>query len=86
MLEEAWTPPKQDTARARTVLTAGWEQDELPELEVRDNRFTPAGSGLQLRYGRDGRWYPYRQRDGRWWPAAAPHHDPAEALAELLDG
>ncbi|NXY96128.1 SWIM zinc finger family protein [Streptomyces sp. BR123] len=85
VLEEAWTPPQQDTARARTALTAGWEQDELPELEVRDNSFTPAGSGLQLRYGRDGRWYPYRQRDGRWWPAAAPHHDPAEVLAELLD-
>lgn len=86
VLEEAWTPPKQDTARARTALTAGWEQNELPELEVRDNRWTLAGSGLQLRYGRDGRWYPYRQEDGRWWPAAAPHHDPAEVLAELLDG
>jgi uncharacterized Zn finger protein len=86
VLEEAWTPPKQDTARARTALTAGWEQNELPELEVRDNRWTLAGSGLQLRYGLDGRWYPYRQADGRWWPAAAPHHDPAEVLAELLDG
>ncbi|MFD7612449.1 SWIM zinc finger family protein [Streptomyces sp. NPDC059828] len=86
VLEEAWTPPKQDTARARTALTAGWEQNELPELEVRDNRWTLAGRGLQLRYGRDGRWYPYRQEGGRWWPAASPHHDPAEALAELLDG
>ncbi|MFD7627304.1 SWIM zinc finger family protein [Streptomyces sp. NPDC059851] len=86
VLEEAWTPPKQDTARARTALTAGWEQSELPELEVWDNHWTFAGSGLQLRYGRDGRWYPYRRVDGRWWPAAAPHHDPVEALAELLDG
>ncbi|MFJ9446247.1 SWIM zinc finger family protein [Kitasatospora sp. NPDC101235] len=86
VLEEAWTPPTQDTARAGAALTAGWEQDELPELEVRDNRWTLVGSGLQLRYGRDGRWYPYRQEDGRWWPAAAPHHDPAEVLAELLDG
>ncbi|MEU2158913.1 SWIM zinc finger family protein [Streptomyces sp. NPDC019396] len=86
VLEEAWTPLKQDTARARTALTAGWEQNELPELEVRDNHWTLAGSGLQLRYGRDGRWYPYRQEDGRWWPAASPHHDPVEVLAGLLDG
>ncbi|WP_086739070.1 SWIM zinc finger family protein [Streptomyces glaucescens] len=86
VLEEAWTPPQADIARARTALTAGWEHNELPELEVRDNRWTLAGTGLQLRYGRDGRWYPYRQQDGRWWPAAAPHHDPAEVLAELLDG
>ncbi|CAM5349582.1 Putative NRPS cluster protein OS=Streptomyces glaucescens OX=1907 GN=SGLAU_04360 PE=4 SV=1 [Streptomyces glaucescens] len=86
VLEEAWTPPQADIARARTALTAGWEHSELPELEVRDNRWTLAGTGLQLRYGRDGRWYPYRQQDGRWWPAAAPHHDPAEVLAELLDG
>ncbi|MFF4173843.1 SWIM zinc finger family protein [Streptomyces sp. NPDC001744] len=86
VLEEPWTPSGQDTARARTALTAGWEGDELPEPEVRDNRWTLAGGGLQLRYGRDGRWYPYRWEDGRWWPAAAPRHDPAEALAELLDG
>ncbi|MEU4584479.1 SWIM zinc finger family protein [Kitasatospora aureofaciens] len=86
VLEQAWTPPRQDTARASTALTAGWEQNELPELEVQENRWTLVGSGLQLRYGRDGRWYPYRKEDGRWWPAAAPQHDPAEVLAELLDG
>ncbi|MFF2658402.1 hypothetical protein ACFVUH_13660 [Kitasatospora sp. NPDC058032] len=85
-LEEAWTPPSQDTARASAALTAGWDQGELPELEVTENRWTLVGSGRQLRYGRDGRWYPYRQRDGQWWPIAAPQHDPAEALAELLDG
>ncbi|MFJ3566983.1 SWIM zinc finger family protein [Streptomyces diastaticus] len=87
VLEEAWTPSRQDTARARHALTAGWEQDELSELDVHDNHWTLTGRGLQLRYGRDGRWYPYRQtEDGRWWPAAAPHEDPADALADLLDG
>ncbi|MGA5037183.1 hypothetical protein ACPCA8_08990 [Streptomyces capoamus] len=86
VLEEAWTPPYQDTARARHALAAGWEQDELPEIEMHHNHWTLAGRGLQLRYGRDGRWYPYRQEDGRWWPAAAPHEDPAEALADLIDG
>jgi hypothetical protein len=40
-----------------------------------------------LRYGQDGRWYPYREAaDGEWWPAGAPRDDPAEALADLLGG
>ncbi|MGW7416911.1 SWIM zinc finger family protein [Streptomyces sp. NPDC054863] len=84
VLEEAWTPSRQDDARARIALEAGWAQDELPEVEVERNRWTLAGRGLQLRHGRDGRWYPYRQEGGQWWPSATPHDDPADALAELL--
>ncbi|MBT2542075.1 hypothetical protein J7E99_15510 [Streptomyces sp. ISL-44] len=84
-LEEAWEPPAQETARARTALAAAWEADELPELEVRGNHWTLTGRGLQLRRGRDGRWYPYRERAGQWWPAGPPDAEQALVLAGLLE-
>ncbi|GAA2637957.1 hypothetical protein [Streptomyces vastus] len=86
VLEQPWEPPGADVARARAALTAGWEEDELPELVVRGNHWTLAGRGVQLRYGRDGRWYPYQERSGVWWPAGPPTHEPALALGELLGG
>lgn len=86
VLEEAWEPPRSKVARVRATLSAGWEDDELPELAVRGNHWTLTGRGLQLRYGRDSRWYPYRERSGVWWPAGRPAYDPALALAELLRG
>ncbi len=48
---------------------------------VRGNRVT-AGR-LQLRLGRDLRWYPYARSDQEWEPSGAPQADPALALAEL---
>lgn len=87
-LEVAWSPPKQDLARARAALAAAWEGEELPGLEVWRNRWTVRGRGrgrrFQLRYGRDGRWYPYEERGGEWWPAGPPERDPAVVLADLL--
>ncbi|MBW4718246.1 SWIM zinc finger family protein [Saccharothrix obliqua] len=76
VLEHAWTPARTDTARAR----AAWRDAELPEPRVWRNRWT-AGD-RQLRYGRDGRWYPYRSRGGDWTPAGTPARDPAAAYAE----
>ncbi|MEV1085999.1 hypothetical protein AB0I98_48665 [Streptomyces sp. NPDC050211] len=85
VLERTWSPSAQERARARAALSAGWEADELPQLEVRDNHWTPAGQQIQLRLGRDGRWYPYRLRAGQWWPAGPAHSDPSDALADLTD-
>jgi uncharacterized Zn finger protein len=84
VLEQSWTPSEQETARARTALAAGWD-DDLPPLDVDGNHWTLTGRGLQLRQGRDARWYPYRDRSGTWWPAGPPDTDPAVALSELLD-
>ena len=77
VLEEPWTPAGPDAARAR----AAWADGELPAARVWRNRWTVRDR--QLRYGRDGRWYPYRSRDGRWLPAGRADRDPAAAFAEL---
>ncbi|MFF9755238.1 hypothetical protein ACF1FC_21075 [Streptomyces sp. NPDC014344] len=82
-LEHSWPPPEQQAARARTALTTAWEAEELPPIDVDGNHWTLTGRDLQLRLGRDGRWYPYRRRDDRWWPAGPPSAGPAEALADL---
>ncbi|WP_438486717.1 SWIM zinc finger family protein [Streptomyces sp. S186] len=88
VLEECWAPSEQETARARTALLAAWDEAEAGEpspFTADGNRWTLTGRGLQLRQGRDGRWYPYRRTSGVWWPAGAPDTDPSSALAELLE-
>ncbi|MFD9949119.1 SWIM zinc finger family protein [Nonomuraea sp. NPDC059023] len=74
VLEHAWTPGRQELARAE----AAWQREELPPVQAARNRWT-LGS-LQLRLGKDGRWYPFTLREGEWWPSGAPERDPA-ALA-----
>jgi len=80
-LEDAWTPAPETLARARALLDAAWDEDERPSLSARGCRWTVADSRSQLRLGRDGRWWPYREERGRWVPAGAPANDPATALA-----
>ncbi|MFI6505363.1 SWIM zinc finger family protein [Nonomuraea typhae] len=77
-LEHAWNPGKQELARAE----AAWRREDLPPVEAARNRWTLGA--LQLRLGRDGRWYPYTLRDdGQWWPSGGPERDPA-ALADQV--
>ncbi|MFC5828951.1 SWIM zinc finger family protein [Nonomuraea insulae] len=79
VLENAWTPPRQVLARAQAQLAAGWEEESPPRVEAWRNRWTLGP--LQLRYGRDGRWYPFTRRDGEWWPAGPPERDPSALTA-----
>ncbi|GAA3464167.1 SWIM zinc finger family protein [Saccharothrix longispora] len=80
VLEHPWTPDRAETNRARTA----WDRAELPAPTVRANRWTVPGPDRdrQLRYGRDGLWYPYRARAGRWWPTGVPTRDPATAFTD----
>ncbi|MYS26524.1 SWF or SNF family helicase, partial [Streptomyces sp. SID7804] len=68
-------------ARARAALESAWAEDERPALRARANRWTVVDAPFQLRLGRDGRWWPYREERGRWLPAGGPAQDPATALA-----
>ncbi|MEU9117119.1 SWF or SNF family helicase [Streptomyces sp. NPDC048483] len=84
VLEEDWTPEPEALALAADRLAAAWEDGETrPRLRVTRNRWTVVGGAAQLRYGRDGRWWPYQKDGGQWVPAGPATDDPAGALAEL---
>lgn len=77
-LETPWNPPARDLARARAHLEAAWEDGTPPAITAWRNRWT--FGDRQLRYGRDGRWYPFTRRGQDWWPAGPPERDPAALL------
>ncbi|MFF8785999.1 SWF or SNF family helicase [Streptomyces sp. NPDC015125] len=84
VLEEDWTPEPEALARATGRLAAAWEDGEArPRLRATRNRWTVVGGGAQLRYGRDGRWWPFRREDGQWVPAGPAADDPAGAWGAL---
>ncbi|MET9533647.1 SWF or SNF family helicase [Streptomyces sp. NPDC006649] len=85
VLEERWTPGAEALTRARVQLDQAWEQGACPRFDLADNRWTVVGAGAQLRYGQDGRWWPYREESGRWTPAGPADPDPAAALAAVTD-
>lgn len=84
--EDAWTPPPavmQATARSWTSrLRSDDPVAAVSEPRLWRNRLTLDPARVQLRYGRDGRWYPYRGQSDGWWPAGRPARD---ALAALDD-
>jgi uncharacterized Zn finger protein len=83
LLGAGWDPAAEDPdaagllEAARAVLRAKTGAAET----VQGNRVT-AGR-LQLRLGRDLRWYPYARSDQDWEPSGAPEADPALAVADL---
>ncbi|MFJ9725817.1 SWF or SNF family helicase [Streptomyces sp. NPDC101209] len=83
VLEEEWTVSGETLTRARAALEGAWDDEERPSLRAVGNRWTVVDSPAQLRLGRDGRWWPYREEHGRWVPAGGASRDPATALASL---
>ncbi|MFB7495756.1 SWF or SNF family helicase [Streptomyces sp. NPDC056161] len=80
VLDEEWPVEGAALARACAVLDAAWDEDDRPVFDRTGNRWTVRGEGVQLRWGRDGRWWPFRA-DGHWIPAGDAARDPATALA-----
>ncbi|MFJ5553111.1 SWIM zinc finger family protein [Streptomyces sp. NPDC093225] len=80
VLDEPWDPPAGPFDRARPALRAAGLEGFRP------HRNHLSGPTRQLRFGRDGRWYPYESSAAApddWWPAGAPSTDPVEALRRL---
>ncbi|MEW2071237.1 SWF or SNF family helicase [Streptomyces sp. NPDC007346] len=86
VLDEEWDPDPDSLARARARLAEAWEEGERPQLRAAPARWTVVGADVQLRYDRDGRWWPYRKERGRWVPAGPADDDPASALAGASAG
>ncbi len=84
LLRAEWDPAADDPdtaellAAARTALRA---KTGAAQAVIQANRVT-AGR-LQLRLGRDLRWYPYARSDDDWEPSGAADADPARALTDL---
>ncbi|HJY67679.1 MAG TPA: SWIM zinc finger family protein [Streptosporangiaceae bacterium] len=83
-LHAEWDPVDDDPDAAR-LLTAARSalraKTGAARADIQRNRVT-AGR-LQLRLGRDLRWYPYAQSDDDWEPSGTPEADPARALTDL---
>jgi uncharacterized Zn finger protein len=84
-LQEVWSPPAADAARARAAIAAVFADDaQVPGIAVWRNRFTIDERDVQVRLGRDGLWYPYRRRAGEWWPGGPPGRDAGAVVSDLL--
>ncbi|MFD5698895.1 SWIM zinc finger family protein [Streptomyces lasiicapitis] len=84
VLESPWDPPAGPFDRARGALTAA----DLPRMTIHHNHLTDPTGTHQLRYGQDGRWYPYRGETQAnrtdWWPEGQADEDPVGAYTSLL--
>ncbi|WP_394805842.1 SWIM zinc finger family protein [Streptomyces fradiae] len=86
-LEEEWEPEPTAAARAQALVGAAAEEGGRPALvPLGGGRWAGAGGDVQVRLGRDGRWWPYRREDDRWAPAGPSGRDPGTVLAALLEG
>lgn len=81
VLRHAWDPATEGEAGAADVV--GYGRVALREVSgvtrTRGNRVT-AGR-MQLRLGRDYRWYPYQRAHGHWDAAGPPDDDPVAVVA-----
>jgi uncharacterized Zn finger protein len=83
-LRGEWDPAADDPDAARLLTAARAAlraKTGVAQAIVQGNRVT-AGR-LQLRLGRDLRWYPYARSDDDWEPSGVPEADPVRALADL---
>jgi uncharacterized Zn finger protein len=83
-LHAEWNPAADDPDAVRVLAAARaalHDKTGAAQAVISGNRVT-AGR-LQLRLGRDLRWYPYVRSDDDWEPSGAPDADPARALGDL---
>jgi uncharacterized Zn finger protein len=83
LLHGEWDPVANEPESADLLKAArGVLRSKTGEAEFVDGNRVTAGR-LQLRLGRDLRWYPYARSDGDWEPSGPPEADPVQAVASL---
>ncbi|NSC21046.1 hypothetical protein FM076_07405 [Streptomyces albus subsp. chlorinus] len=80
VLDTAWDPPAGDFDRGRSALAALGIT-----MTIQRNRLTHATRPVQLRYGRDGRWYPYRAETAAPKPAGLAQPPPSPDSSDPLE-
>jgi hypothetical protein len=83
LLDTEWEPAAEDpdSADLLKAACAALRAKTSAVETVRGNRVT--ADRLQLRLGRDFRWYPYTRSGDGWEPSGPPEPDPAQAIADL---
>jgi uncharacterized Zn finger protein len=84
LLHSEWDPATEEPEAPellRAARSALRDKNDGAETVVEGNRIT--SGRLQLRLGRDLRWFPYARSDGDWEPSGPPDPDPARAVADL---
>ena len=84
LLHSEWDPATEEPEAPellRAARSALRDKNGGAETVVEGNRITTGR--LQLRLGRDLRWFPYARSDGDWEPSGPPDPDPARAVADL---
>ena len=84
LLYSEWDPATEEPEAPellRAARSALRDKNGGAETAVEGNRITTGR--LQLRLGRDLRWFPYARSDGEWEPSGPPDSDPARAVADL---
>jgi len=82
-LRAEWDPATEDpdALELLTAARAALRTKTGAAEAVHGNQVT--ASNLQLRLGRDLRWYPYTRSDEGWEPGGSPETDPVRAVADL---
>ncbi|WP_217145935.1 SWIM zinc finger family protein [Streptomyces sp. AC627_RSS907] len=88
VLDGGQVPPRAAATTAREQLLTRPLPDlpGPPLLRRTGGRLQLVGHGVELRYGPDGHWYPFRKQSGQWWPAGPPSQDALEAVLPILPG
>jgi len=83
VLGVGWDPDWVEPALAETLESARVALRAVAATTARRTRNRLTAGRVQLRFGRDRRWYPYLRSEYGWEPAGPAAFDPAEALHQL---
>lgn len=88
VLDGGHVPPRaaETAARERLLTTPLPGLSRPPSLRRTGGRLQLVGHEIELRYGPDGLWYPFRKKSGQWWAAGRPSPDAVEAVLPILAG
>jgi uncharacterized Zn finger protein len=84
LLDTDWDPVAEDSVATGLIAAARAAVAARTGARAAATRNRVTAGRVQLRLGRDMRWYPYSDSGGEWEPAGPPDSDPAAAIAALL--